>query len=77
MMYQKFFKRLGHAIYNGGSSKYIPDSDSPTCPRCGNIMEFHGDDMNLEIGEEYWICPECDFIFGRDEVDPYIVPNDD
>ena len=40
-----------------------PDTDLIDCSDCGEVMAFHGDDMNLPIGDEYWECPGCGFKF--------------
>ena len=32
---------------------------------------FHGDDMNLPVGEEFWVCTSCGFRFMPDDFHPY------
>lgn len=76
-MSKKFFKSMGHALFNGGYSDSIADTDHPSCPRCSTTMDFHGDDMNLAIGDEFWVCPNCGFTFSYDDVEPYVEPNYD
>lgn len=73
----EFFEHLGHALYNMYGTETIPDTDHPDCPHCGTTMDFHGDDMHLDLGDEYWECPSCGFTFGYDCVRPYVVDNDE
>ena len=70
-----FLMRLGHAIYNGGSSSSIPNTDEPTCPNCVGTMVFYGGDR--DYGDGYWECPDCGFSFTEEDVDEYEEPNDD
>ena len=53
-----------------GSGEY-PDTDHIVCPDCGAMMAFHGDDMNLPIGEEFWECPGCGFSFTPSDYSQY------
>lgn len=76
-MFNDFLRHMGHALFNGGSTSAIPDTDSPSCPSCGTTMDFHGDDMNLDVGDEYWECPNCGYTFDADDVRPYVEPNDE
>lgn len=76
-MYKSFLRQMGHALYNGGSTKTISDTDHPPCPSCGTTMLFHGDDMNPPVGDEWWECPSCGYTFNKDDVGPFAEPNDE
>jgi len=70
---------MGHALYNVGGTEAIPDTDHPSCPGCNTTMLFHGDDMDLPIGAEWWECPNpsCGYKFNADDVKPFIESNDE
>ncbi len=65
-MYDIFKNSLAHDLrYNLGNS------DDHKCPDCGSSLEYvtHDDyGRELEIGDGYWKCTNCDFIMGEHEV---------
>ena len=44
--------------------------EHPDCPKCGNIMDFHGHDGHgdFPLGDGYWECPKCKFRITENEV---------
>ena len=67
MTHEHFFKYMAKGIIDEPG-----DWDHPECPDCGTRMDFHGDDMHLPVGEEFWICPNCGFRFMYSDFEPYM-----
>ena len=63
MSHVKFFKHLAYSFFDMIGCGDYPDTDHIDCPDCGEPMAFHGDDINLPDGEEFWECPGCGFKF--------------
>ena len=63
---KKFLKEQAYNVYYG-----YGNPDHPTCPKCGNVMEFHGGDR--PSGEGYWDCPGCNFNFTEEDLEDYEV----
>ena len=70
MLHDKFFKHFAYSFFVMGMGDY-PDTASFKCPDCGASVKFHGDDMNLPIGEEFWECSSCSFRFMISDFDEY------
>lgn len=69
MSHEKFFKHFAYSMFEGGGD--YPDTEHFNCPDCGAPVVFHGDDMNLPVGEEFWVCTSCGFRFMPDDFHPY------
>ena len=59
--FERFLKQQAHDVYWAEGN-----TDHPTCPNCGNTMEFHGGE--LSIGEGYWDCPGCNYTFNENDL---------
>ncbi len=77
MTHEKFFKHFAYSLYAVNPGGEYPDTDHIVCPDCGNPMDFHGDDMNLPVGEEFWECKSCGFKFMLSDIEPYEFYYDD
>ena len=71
MSHEKFFKHFAYSMFAENGSGEYPDTDHINCPDCGAPMAFHGDDMNLPIGEEFWECKDCGFSFMSSDFNQY------
>lgn len=69
MTNNKFFKHFAYSFYDNGGE--YPDTEHFECPECGALVEYHGDDMNLPVGEEYWECTSCGFKFMISDIEEY------
>lgn len=58
---KKWKKELKNAVDYPWDSDF--EADHPTCPDCGNTMNFYGhdDSGDFEYGEGYWECDSCGF----------------
>lgn len=46
------------------------EPDHPTCPICGEVMDFCGHDEygDFPYGEGYWKCDSCGFKVSKNEL---------
>ena len=77
MSHGKFFKHFAYSMFDMVGGAEYPDTDHIECPDCGAPMAFHGDDMDLSIGEEFWECRNCGFRFMPSDFNRYACYYDD
>ena len=70
MTHAKFFKHFAYSFFQWNIGEY-PDTEHFSCPECGAEVQYHGDDMDLPIGEEYWECTGCGFRFKISDFEEY------
>lgn len=69
----KFFTNLAYDL-NWGFDDPDINTDHPECPKCGAIMNFHGQDSSgrdYAQGYAYWECDSCGFNFDENTVRAY------
>ena len=65
--FESFLKKHAKNVFWGSG-----DTDHPTCPSCGDTMDFYGGD-DTPIGEGYWECSSCGYNFSEDDLQEYDV----
>lgn len=70
---ENFFKKLAYDLEWNYDDPDV-NTDHPTCPECGNTMNFHGQDSSgrdYSQGDAYWECDSCGFKFDENQVRQY------
>lgn len=69
---ENFLMHLAEVLKSRCPTEDIPDTAHPPCPECGNLMEYHCDDIRSEFGSGYWECPHCDFLVEESDLEGYL-----